>query len=202
MIRGMWIGLILGILLAGSPSSAVAQSSADAYFHEAAQEYVAGNTAAARRAVEQGLAVAPSDPRLQALLEKLQQSGRSPGRQDSSSTNDSNRSQQNENSSSDESSESEENSSPSEQSDAQQPGPQSDAQSGSGRRGSPSSSQDPSDDQQGTDRQRRPGDGRRVDTLSRAQAERLLQALEGQERQLLRRIQVRSATPRRVEKDW
>jgi hypothetical protein len=188
------------MLLASGPYSVAAQSSADAYFHEAAQAYVAGNTAAARRAVEQGLAVAPSDPRLQALRQKLRQSGRSPGRRDSSSANESNRSQQNENSSSDESSQNDENASESEQSEAQQPGPRSDAQSGAGE--SQSSAQTPSNGSQEGEAQRRPGRGRPVDTLSRAQAERLLRALEGQERRLLRRIQVRSATPQRVEKDW
>jgi hypothetical protein len=200
MMRGVWTGFILGVVFAAGPYAVAAQSSADAYFHQAAQEYVAGNTPAARRAVKQGLAVAPSDPRLQALLQKLRQSGRSPGRQDSSSANNSNRSQQNENASADESSESNENASESEQSDAQQPGPRSDAQSGAGQ--SQSSAQNPSDGQRGADAQPRSGEGRPVDTLSRAQAERLLRALEGQERQLLRRIQVRSATPRRVEKDW
>jgi hypothetical protein len=38
--------------------------------------------------------------------------------------------------------------------------------------------------------------------LSREQAERILQALEGQEKQLLREVQKREARPRRVEKDW
>jgi hypothetical protein len=38
--------------------------------------------------------------------------------------------------------------------------------------------------------------------LSRAQAERLLRALEGQERQLLRQLRRRSSTSQTVEKDW
>lgn len=38
--------------------------------------------------------------------------------------------------------------------------------------------------------------------LSRAQAERILQALQGQEKQLLREVQKRSARPTPVEKDW
>ena len=199
-MRVCWIGIVVGGLLAGGPSLVAAQSSADAYFHEAAQSYVAGDRAAARRAVEQGLAMAPSDPRLKALLQKLRQSGRSQGRQDSSSANGSNRSQQNEDASSNGSSDRSENPSQSEQSPTQQPGPRSDSQSAAG--GTQSSSQTSSDGQQQSGSQRRPGEGQPVDTLSRAQAERLLQALEGQERQLLRRIQVRSPTPRRVEKDW
>lgn len=46
--------------------------------------------------------------------------------------------------------------------------------------------------------------GRRtaVGTLTRTQAERLLRALEGQERQLLQELQMRSAKQETVEKDW
>jgi hypothetical protein len=191
-------------LLAATP--AVAQgppdSSADSFFHEGAQAYVAGNRAAARRAVEEGLSVAPGDPRLEALRQKLEQEGQPQSPADSAQANDQEQSQQNANSSSseaseegqDDPSESEEagdaQSGPRDQSAAEssQPGPQSSAGASSGG---------------GRDAPPRPRDGGPpVDTLSRAQAERLLRALEGQERRLLRRLQTRSADRRSVEKDW
>jgi hypothetical protein len=44
--------------------------------------------------------------------------------------------------------------------------------------------------------------GHPVDTLSRAQAERFLRALEGQERRLLRQLRPQSTKRQTVEKDW
>ncbi len=53
-------------------------------------------------------------------------------------------------------------------------------------------------DQQQQDQQQQP----REDELSRQQAERILQALENEEEQLLREVQKLRGRPRRVEKDW
>lgn len=191
--------LLLGM---GAPPSSAGQSTADAYFHEAAQEYVAGNAAAARRAVEQGLEVAPSDPRLVALRDKLQQDGRPDGGRDSSSSASSDRSQQDADPSSEEASPGTEETSDAGEEERPQPGardPSSDESSASGQRSSSQRSADPS---LRPDTTGRGGSGRPIDTLSRAQAERLLQALEGQERQLLRRIRTQASEPQRVEKDW
>lgn len=207
MTRVLWgIGIGLAIIVC-SGAAARGQSGAASHFHEAAQQYVAGNRAAAQRAVEQGLEVAPSDPRLNALREKLKQQGEQPsGQQDSSATSSDNRSQQNSESSSSETAEEGDDSSPS---SGNQGSGQSGAQSGNQNQSTASSSQ--SEQQSGsftpTDssaqpNQRRQGGGAPRDTLSREQAERLLRALEGQERKLLRELRTRSANPRSVEKDW
>lgn len=203
MTRVFWIGMIAGAWLFFAAAPVAAQSAdADSYFHEAAQAYVDGNMAAARRAVEQGLAVAPSDPRLVALRNKLEQGGRPQGERDSSSSASSQQSQDEGDSASSEESDENDEASPSEERGTQRSGSRNDQSSGAEQSGTPSSSQRSSDASQPAQAQRRSGTGRPVDTLSRAQAERLLQALEGQEQKLLRRIQVRSADRTAVEKDW
>jgi hypothetical protein len=197
-----WIGVGLVLLLGHGPE-ARGQSSAASYFHEAAQQYVAGNRAAAQRAVEQGLEVAPSDPRLNALREKLNQQGEQPtGQQDSSATASGDRSQQNSDSSSSEASEEGDNSSPSSGNQGnEQSGEQNQSTAGTSQSGQQSGSFTPTDSSSQAE-QRPRGGGTPRDTLSREQAERLLRALEGQERQLLRELRTRSTTPRSVEKDW
>lgn len=199
MMRGGALGGILFLFCAVAAPGAVGQSTADAYFHRGAQAYVAGNTAAARRAVEQGLKVAPSDPQLVALREKLRQDGRSKGGHDSSSSSGPD-SQQDANSSSDEASSGKEEPSESGSEEQAQPGAEDRSTGTSQASGQPS--QRPAEASVRADTVGRGGGGRPVDTLSRTQAERLLQALEGQERQLLRRHRTQDAEPRRVEKDW
>jgi hypothetical protein len=198
MIRAIIFGGMLLLWCAMEVPGAVGQSTADAYFHRGAQAYVAGNTAAARRAVDQGLEVAPSDPRLIALREKLRRDGRSEGGQDSTSSSSGTESQQDANSASDEATSGEDEPSESGTEEQSQPGAE-DRSTGTSQA---SSSQRPADASERADTMRRRGEGRPVDTLSRAQAERLLQALEGQERQLLRRHRTQDAEPQRVEKDW
>lgn len=212
MTRLLGLGCVVVCLLLVPPVAA--QSTADPYFHEAAQAYVDGDEATARRAVTQGLEVAPDDPRLIALREKLREGGRPDGQQDSSSTSSGRQSGQQGNESSDETSEGGENPSPSDTEGPPQSGPKASSEgteSGS-RPGSDAQRSDPSDGQrQGAGSARRPSadrptrrgrGGRPVDTLSRAQAERFLRALEGQERRLLRQLRPRSTTQQRVEKDW
>lgn len=201
MTRLLAIGSVTVCLLAGAP--AAAQSTADAYFHEGAQAYVAGDKAAARRAVEQGLEVAPTDPRLIALRNKLRESGRPEGQRDSSATASGRRSQQNENASSSEATEGGEHPSPSEDQGTARSGPRDPASAETSRPGERQTSRRPPNEALRSERRRRDGGGQPLDTLSRAQAERLLRALEGQERQLLRRLRARSAEQRQqVEKDW
>lgn len=200
MMRVAAFGGILFLLCAVATPEAVGQSTPDAYFHRGAQAYVAGNTAAARRAVEQGLKVAPSDPQLVALREKLRQDGRSEGGQDSSSSSSGPESQQDASSASDEASSGEEE--PSESGTEEQAQPGAEDRSTGTSQASGQQSQRSAEASVRADTMGRGGSGRPVDTLSRTQAERLLQALEGQERQLLRRHRTQEAKPRRVEKDW
>ena len=205
MMRVLWcIGVGL-LLAAGSGMETRGQSSAASYFHEAAQQYVAGNRAAAQRAVEQGLQVAPSDPRLNALREKLEQGQQPTEQQDSSATASGNRSQQDSDSSSSEASEDgDESSSSSGEQGSEQSSDQNQSDAGSSQSqasAQQSGSFTPTDSSSQAEPRPR-GGGAPRDTLSREQAERLLRALEGQERQLLRELRTRSSSPRSVEKDW
>ncbi len=198
------VGWMVTLLLVGGSAAAQAQSDADAYFHEAAQQYVADEVQAARRTVERGLKVAPSDARLRALQKKLRE-GKRPndqdGKQDSSATGSNEESQQGDNSSTDESSEGGQEPSEEEEGGATQPGR---PESPSSEQAGPRSDASPPSDGSARAGRRRSGQngGRPVDSLSRAQAERLLRALEGQERQLLRQLRPESAERRTAEKDW
>jgi hypothetical protein len=198
-MRLYWIGLVVGLLVGGGGTPAVGQSSADALFHDAAQRYVAGDTEAARRAVERGLEIAPSDPRLRALRKTLEQhekrrGGGRPSPQGQQSQTQRDPSRGNEGSQ--------------EQSGASGEGSQSQSDAPSRSETSPSGTPDPSSTgpsgakAQGRQGGDRPGARRSARRLSQAQAARLLQALENQEQKLLREVQGESEAPRRVEKDW
>ncbi|WP_103026704.1 hypothetical protein [Salinibacter altiplanensis] len=199
MTRLCWIGVIAGLLwgLGGTP--ALGQSSADAFFHDAAQQYVTGNTGAARRAVEAGLDVAPSDPRLRALQKKLEQQEKRRGGGRQSPRGQQSQSQRDPSTG---------DGGQQEQSDAsgKESSPQADDASGteSPPREAPGSSSAESSEGQARGRQGddRAGDRRSARRLSQAQAARLLQALETQEQKLLREVQGESQEPGRVEKDW
>lgn len=192
------LGLVLLMFIWGEGQGVVAQSTADAYFHEAATAYVANEVAVAQRAVEQGLAVAPSDPRLRALREKLRQKRRSRPRQDSSSSPESTGEVGREDGADSSSEEENGRSENTNRTEENRQRPDSNAQSNAENQTSRTREAPPRQ----PDTVRPGRGGRPVDTLSREQAERLLQALEGQERRLLRQIRRRSAAHRTVEKDW
>ena len=199
LMRLYVIGAVLGLLvgLAGTP--ALGQSSADALFHDAAQRYVAGNTEAARRAVEKGLEMAPSDPRLRALRKKLQQQEKRRGGGRQSQQGQQSQSQRDP---------SRGNEGPQEQSDAAEQASRSQSDDPSRSESSrpegadPSSAESPGEKAQGQQGGRQAGARRSARSLSQAQAARLLQALENQEQRLLREVQGESGEPNRVEKDW
>lgn len=200
-MRTCWLGLIGGFLLLVGAHPVGAQSSAGAFFHEAAQQYVTGDVAAARQTVERGLEVAPSDPRLQALLETLKQQDEKGGRGGSSQSGQQGQSSgeqsEGEKAQGDRSSRSQRQG----QSRSEEGRPSDRSAQPAGR--DPSASARP----KGGSQKRRSGDrqGRRgqpANVLSRAQAERLLRALENQEKRLLREIRVRTGEERTVEKDW
>lgn len=197
-----WIGIVgsLVLVLSGTPVSA--QSSADAYFHEAAQQYVAGNREAAQQALERGLEVAPSDPRLQALRKKLEQESQDRGGGGGSQQGSPNQ-QQREQSEGDEGQERQSDASGEEgqnegaqdeqASDSQSPQSQQTGGGGQAGEGAPRSGTQPT----------REGEPAERNALTRGQAARLLRALQNQEMKLLREMQGRaSETETSVEKDW
>lgn len=180
------------------PLPVQAQSSADAFFHDAAQRYVAGDREGALRIVERGLDAAPSDARLQALREKLEQQrkkrqgGGQSSQKGAQSTSQEQRSR-------------------GQQSQQQQSG---EAGNESRTQGEKASGRTPPQSGASTARSESSnrqemeagaeGDSWGAEALSHAQAARLLRALERQEMKLLREVRARdqaseSAT---VTKDW
>jgi hypothetical protein len=188
-------------LLCARPS--VAQSRTP-YFHEAAQQYLDARFEQALATVNRGLRAAPGNPRLEALREKIQQERR---RQQSSSGSggapqQSQRGGQPPQNAGQQDGDSREQSTPepgdrSDQSSTEQGRPEESSGAGSA---SANEASEPSDPGQasGTARQgQEQGPG-----LSRAQAARILRALEMQEKQLLRQVQKRQRLPQRIVKEW
>jgi len=200
------IGIIAGLLLVLGGTPAAGQSSADAFFHDAAQRYVNGDLEAARRAVEQGLNASPSDPRLRALQKKLEQQEE---RRGGGSSGQGGQSQQQRQDRQKRQSLDGDNAQQEQSGDSgQNPRSQSDAASDreSSRRAGSQSDRAGNDMQsrgsEGTQGGTRRSDRRPANTVSRAQAARLLRALENQEMKLLREVQVRTQEGATVEKDW
>lgn len=219
------LAVMLTVLGAG-PSHAQSMSAqteaerqaGDPYFHEAAQYYVAEQKQPALQAIEEGLAVAPNHPKLLALRSKIrEQQSAQPQPSDQGAERDNPQSGQQDNPDGAESSqgqgEQQEGDTPQENDGATPPTPGSAGEPGEQDAGPSDPPPTEGAGQQGEQPQQSEGgaaesgrrDGRtgeQTDRLSRAQAERILQALEGQEKQLLREVQQREARPRRVEKDW
>lgn len=205
MIEQRFIPLALGLLvlvLGGlTARPAVAQSagqSAEAYFHRGAQAYIDEDFAQAEAHVEEGLRLDPSNEKLQALREKLQQD-RQQQQSGSSSNNEQERSQPSDDQSGDTpQNEGEEEERPREEQQEQ------DEQGGAQQQEEPSEERSAEEEQSDafggdTEAGALPEDPQR---LSREQAERILQALRDQEEQLLHQILQREERPRRVDKEW
>ena len=207
MIRRVVLMIVWGIVVAGGSVAAQpdpTRSAADPYFHEAAQAYIDNDLPAARRAVAQGLEVAPSDARLQALRERLRQTRQSDREPDRSSDSEQRQQQSGEQGES----AADEGRSASDTGDRerQQPGQAPESSDGSGQR-APSGEEQPAEEQDGQEQRRMGGDSsgddpRPARQLSRVQAEQLLRALEMQEQQLLRTLKPRDGDRPSVEKDW
>ena len=196
--------LPLLLLLAAAPAGA---QSVAGYYHTAARAYIGGENAEAERAAEAGLALDPTDVRLRALLDKIRE--RNPEGQggeqeqqeaDQQSTGEGNQQRDAREGEQQEDAEGE----PRNQQEEQQ-----------GQQPEEPSEQEPQDGQQGDvgaagDQPANPqGGGEQLGEfevepgqMSRAEAERILRAIESDELELLREVQRRRARPRYVEKDW
>ncbi|MEP0546671.1 MAG: hypothetical protein ABJF88_07055 [Rhodothermales bacterium] len=200
--------LPLLLFLAAAPAGA--QSVAD-YYHAAAQSYIGGENAEAERAAEAGLALAPNDAKLQALLDKIRErnpddSGGEEQQDEADEQRDGEGEEQDDAQSGEQ--EQEDKASDGEQDEGQQ-------QEGEQQPEEPSE-QEPSEQQQsdaGAEGEQEPADPQGGGTtpspfdvkpgeMSRAEAERILRAVESDELELLRDVQRRRARPRYVEKDW
>jgi Ca-activated chloride channel family protein len=196
--------LPLLILLAAAPAGA--QSVAD-YYHAAAQAYIDGENADAEQAAEAGLAIDPTDAKLQALLEKIRErnpddSGGEQEQDDAENQEDGEGEQQEQaqNGEQDPEAESEgqdEQQQPEgEQQQPEEPSEQNEQQGDAGAEGEQEPQEPQGGGSQGTPFEVKPGE------MSQADAERILRAIESDELELLRDVQRRRARPRFVEKDW
>jgi len=209
MIRYVFLLLTtLGWLSAAPVWAQTDAAAGERYFHRAAQQYIAQNLSEAQRLVAEGLRTAPDHPKLLALREKLRQQQKS--RSGADEANGQNGSAQQ--SGSQRQGQQQGRPRPG---DAQQESPRTQQNAESRRSNAPGSQSPPEKAQQAqgeqssataqspSAQQRAEGSlDRRPSGLSRAQAARILRALEGQEKQLLREVQQRASTKTTVEKDW
>lgn len=203
--------VFIALFLLAAP---VAAQTAEDFYHDAARLYIAEDNAAAERAALDGLELAPDDAKLRALLDKIRERSdqQQSGQGDQDEEQDADDQQQGYGST------------PQDEGDAGQPqqsdeGAPDDQQPGgeqSPEAQQPEKSADPDGDREGeagsdgeqNDGDARPGDGTaqpldgEAGTMSPAEAERILRAIQADEVQLLRDVQRRRARPRYVEKDW
>lgn len=212
--------LLLVLLMSGA-TGASAQTAADQY-HDAAGLYISGDLEAAEQAAEAGLAIDPDDAKLQALLERIRQQQEQQNQQHSDEGDEGEPSDETQNPQNEQRSEGESDQQDSEQQDdgqgeqdqpqddgsaesdqqneQQEPEHQEDQQNQAGRE---NEQQEPNRSQTGED-EATPEDPTPIQLgrMSRAEAERILAALRADESALLRSIQRRPASTRRVERDW
>ena len=185
------------ILLTFCTASVSAAQSAEVAFHSGAQVYVDGRLEDAERIVDEGLLTNPEDAKLVALKtlieeekERRQQSGEGNSEQQQQERNEEQQPQPNQSGQEEESEQQESGEGEEEQQQDEQ---------GQGEQ----QPQQPDDQQQAEEREQQSVEsGENPDQLSRAQAIRILQALQNEEEQLLREVQKIKGRPRRVDKDW
>ena len=168
-------------LVAQAPPPGQPDPSAADLYHQGAQAFVDGDNAAALQAVDAGLGRAPDDARLQALRDLIEQQGQQDDSQDGGQRD------------------------PAENADPGDGGQEgSEGDEGTGEPGPPEDGEAAADQTraapppQGDEAQ----DAAPRGEMSRAQAERILDAVGGEERLLLRELR-RAPTQRpRSDKDW
>ena len=207
------LALLLALLALVAPARA--QSAAD-FYHEAARLYVGDEREAAEQAAERGLRLAPDDPKLRALLDRIrqdeqQQSGQGGGQNQEPNPNQEGGEQGPQGNEGDPQQEQDREESEGRPEDGdegaasdrpqqEQPRPEPSEQPQPGREDAPPRPDAP-----------RPGEGEATPEgaapavpgqMSRAEAERILNAVGADERLLIRRVQRQPGAGRRVEKDW
>ncbi|MDX1531713.1 MAG: hypothetical protein R3362_09325 [Rhodothermales bacterium] len=200
--------LLIVLLTAAAPAAA---QSVAGHYHRAAQLYIGGENAQAEAAAEAGLALAPNDAKLRALLEKIREKNPQQGGSEQSAQDEGDEQQPGE------SGQPQPDQQGQPQDDAQDEGAEPDEQDEGPAEGEPQDAPPEEDPQEqrksgssgaeGEQDPNAPGgqqlvQGGEPGGMSRAEAERILQAIEADELELLRDVQRRRARPRFVEKDW
>ena len=203
------------LLLLAAP---VAAQTAEDHYHDAARLYIAEDNAAAEAAALEGLALDPDDAKLRALLDKIRERNeqQSPQQQsgdgDPDEQQDADEQQQGYGSTPQD----EGDTGPEQQSDEGTPDDQQPGGDQAPNNQQPEEPAEPEGEREGAagaegeqaDGEAQPGGGAaspydlKPSSMSRAEAERVLRALQADEVELLREVQRRRTRPRYVEKDW
>lgn len=214
MSRFLLLSALLALAASARAQSAPDGSAADLY-HEAARLYVGGERDAAEEAALRGLALAPDEPRLQALLDRIRQNQQQSG-QDGQQNPDP---QGGEEGAQDGEGEQEQDQPPQQDGSEGANPPEDDRDGGASDRPEEQQPEAEQPDQHQPDRNEeqprpeapRPGEGEATPesaapvppgTMTREEAERILNAVGADEGRLLRRTQRQPGNGRRVEKDW
>ncbi len=188
---------LLPFLLLCAAAPVTAQDVAD-YYHAAARHYIEQENPEAEAAAEAGLALDPENEKLRALLDKIRE--RDEGDSGEQQPGDADEQEPGEG--------------------EPQPGEGEPQPDGEGEAEGETGEQPPEAEQQPDEGEPQPGDGTEPPDdpqggggtptplevepgeMSRAEAERILRAIQTDELELLRDVQRRRARPRYVEKDW
>ena len=181
------VAALVGVASVGAAQTRPAGPSPSDLYHQGARLFVDGDDESALAAVESGLARAPDDARLQALRDLILKDQEENDQQDENQDPQDGGGEQNQ-----------------DQSGEQEP---QDGDSGDGEQDQrpPEAERDgtaqqpPQSSNQG---QARPQDAGAPDQMTEAQAQRLLDAVGGEERLLLREMQRSTGQRRRSDKDW
>lgn len=221
-MRSLFLAAILTAFALSAPrAQAQAGDAPDAapYFHRGAQAYIGQDLERAEAEVREGLRIAPSDPRLQALLQKLQEERQQQSSSGSSQQQDA-QPQEGEQGEQDERPEDWEGNdrqppstaSPDDDRAQQRPDDAEDSDQNPARRNDererqadvpePEDRPDEPEDPSGAPPAGQAEPGPSPSRMSPSQASRILQALQNQEEDLLRAVLRPEPSQRPVEKDW
>ncbi len=192
---------LVGLALGAAPLRA---QTADAPFHTAAGQFIGGDNAAALATVEAGLRAAPRDPRLLRLKAEIEKKQDEQQQNQQNQNDEQNKDGQNQNQSDDKGQPGDEQGQNQRQNGQPPQNPPEQQDRGDGQK-KPDDSQkgQPRPESQGSDA-RPSDDAPRPDPtkMSRAEAQRILEALGNEEETLIRRVARPNTRARRVEKDW
>ncbi len=196
------LALLVPVALAQRAPQSAASDVAVERYHAGAQAFVNGDMARAKAAVDAGLRTAPANARLQALRDLIEQEQEQQDQQQGGQNSDQ---AQNESDG--------EEGQPGDQGESGQDQPPPPDEPEAEQDQTRTQPQDPGQEQNGDDSQTgRQGDGRGGDEdvpaaaeageMSQAQAERILDAVGGEERLLLRELRRTPTRSRQSDKDW
>ena len=184
-VKTVWLLMLFCLTL---PAAAQQSQSVEGYFHAGAKHFINSELDQAIEQVQAGLVEAPGDPKLLALKAEIEKQKENQQQQQESQEGESD----DQPSEQDQQQQQQEN-------DDQQEGQQEQEQEGEGSDEAEQQQQQAPDEETPQEDEKGSAD---PDKLTKEQAERILQALQNEEGELLREARKIKGRPRRVEKDW